>query len=181
MSRARAPHKRVLECLLERAMHLITHILNRATAPYNQRLTEIRHDALALGVNADQGKFLPAAVHDVLNAQVKLARHDDRVGFAGELVQMRDADGVDFVVDVQAFDVFAVVFHDGVDEVVYGGVFVAHENFAVEHFVVFEDIVDHFLVEVFGGCLEVDLHATGLFGLEVDVAVRLSISQSNVF
>jgi hypothetical protein len=83
---------------------------------------------------------------------------------------MGDADGVDFVVDVEAFDVFAVVFHDGVDKVVDGGIFVAHEDFAVEHFVVFEDVVDHFFVEVFWGGLKVDFHPTGFFGLEVDVA-----------
>jgi hypothetical protein len=92
------------------------------------------------------------------------------VWFAGEFVQVRDADGVDFVVDVEAFDVFAVVFHDCVDEVVDSGVFVADEDFAVEHFVVFEDVVDHFFVEVFGRGGEVDFHPAGFFGLEVDVA-----------
>jgi hypothetical protein len=64
-----------------------------------------------------------------------------------------------------------VVFHDGVDEVIDGGVFVADEHFAVEHFVVFEDVVEHFFVEVFGGRGEVDFHTAGFFGLEVDVAL----------
>ena len=61
--------------------------------------------------------------------------------------------------------------HDGVDEVVHGGVFVAHEDFDVEELVVAEDVVQHLLVKVFGGGLEGDFHAAGFFGLKVDVAI----------
>lgn len=50
---------------------------------------------------------------------------------------MRDSDGINFVVDVEAFDVFSVVGHDDVDEVVDGGRLVANEDFRVEEFVVF--------------------------------------------
>lgn len=53
------------------------------------------------------------------------------MGLAGQLVQVGEADGVDFIVDIEAFYVFAVVFHNGVDEVVDSGVFVAYEDFAV--------------------------------------------------
>jgi hypothetical protein len=61
--------------------------------------------------------------------------------------------------------------HWGSITVIDGGVFVAHQDFAVEHLVVFEDVVDHLLVEILGRDLEADLHAAGFFGLEVDVAV----------
>lgn len=63
-----------------------------------------------------------------------------------------------------------MLFHDDVDKVVDGDVFVADEHFAVEDLVVPQDVVDHFLVEVFGGCLEGDFHAAGGFDFEVDVA-----------
>ena len=72
------------------------------------------------------------------------------MGFASERVQEVERHGVDFVVDVETFDVFSVILHDDVDKVVNGDIFVAHENFAIEDLVVAEDVVDHFLIEVFG-------------------------------
>ena len=51
-----------------------------------------------------------------------------------------------------------------------GTVFFAHEDLAVEHFVVAEDVVDHFLVEVLGRGLEGDFHAAGFLLLEIDVS-----------
>jgi hypothetical protein len=166
----RAPHQRILERLLERAMHLITHILNRTPLAHNQCFTKIRRHALPLRIYPDQRKFLPTPIHDILNPEIELAAHYHGVRFAREFVEVRDADGVDFVVDVEAFDILAMIYHDGVDEVVDGGVFVADEDFAVEHFVVFEDVVEHFFVEVLGWRSEVYFHAAGFFGLEVDVA-----------
>ena len=124
-------------------MDLITDILHCTPMPHDQRLTKIRLDALPLRVDSKEVKFLPGAVDDVLDADVELAGHDDGVIFAGEGVEMLEGDAIDFVVDVEAFDVAAVVFHDYVDEVVDGDVFVADEDFTVEEFVVAEDVVDH--------------------------------------
>ena len=45
---------------------------------------------------------MPAALDDVLNAEVELAAHDNGVGFARKLVEEGEADGVNFVVDVEA-------------------------------------------------------------------------------
>lgn len=101
-------------------MNRIAYILNTAIPAHNQRLAEIRLDALALGVDADQAQFFPAAVDDFGDAEVELAAHDGCVGFAGEGVEVLERDGVDFVVDVEAFDVGAVIFHDDVDELVDG-------------------------------------------------------------
>lgn len=42
---ARAPHKSVLERLLERTMDLITHVLHARIAPNDQRFGEVRIDA----------------------------------------------------------------------------------------------------------------------------------------
>ena len=120
MPRTRPPNKRILKRLLHRPMNMITHILNRAPTPHNQRLVEIRIDPLPLRVQANEIQHLPAAVDDVLDAEVEFAGHDGCVGFAGEHVEVLEGDGVDFVVDVEAFDVFAVVFHDYVDEVIDG-------------------------------------------------------------
>jgi len=121
-------------------VHLIAHILNRAVTPDNQRLVKLGLFAASLGVDAHQIQLFPAALDDVLDAEVEFAGHDGGVGFAGEGVEVVEGDGVDFVVDVEAeegvlvgdrlrkvgrgedlpLDVFAVVFHDYVDEVVDG-------------------------------------------------------------
>ena len=146
MPRTRAPNHRVLKRLLQRPMHLIANILNRAPLPDNQRLAEIRLEPLPLRVDAHQLQLLPAPINHIRESEVEFAAHDDGVGFAGELVEVLEGDGVDFVVDVEALYVFAVVDHDGVDEVVDGGVFVADQHFGVEHLVVFEDLVDEFFV-----------------------------------
>ncbi len=90
--------------------------------------------------------------------------------FSCQLVEEIEGHGIDLVVDVEAFDVFAVGGHDDVDEVVDGDVFVSHEDFAVQDLVVTQDVVDHFLIKVFGGRLEGDFHAASGFGFEVDVA-----------
>jgi hypothetical protein len=72
-------------------------------------------------------------------------------------------------------DVFSVVFHYYVDEIVDGccrnllerfssrcgtrlTVLVSYEYLAVEHLVVSEDVVEHFLVEILRWCRECDLH-----------------------
>ena len=170
MPRARPPHQRMFKRLLQRPMHLITHILNRSPPPNNQRLIKLDILALPLRINPNQPQLLPTALDHILNPQIQLAAHNHGVRFAGQRVEMREADGVDFVVDVETLDVFAVGGHDGVDEVVDGGGVVADEDFAVEDFVVFEDVVEHFFVEVFGRRGEVDFHAAGFFGLEVDVS-----------
>ena len=118
MPRTGAPNKRILETLLQRPMNGIAHILNSTLIPHNKRLAEVRLDTFALGVDADQAQFFPAALHDVLDAQVELAGHDAGVGFMGQGVEVFEGDGVDLVVDVEAFDVGAMVFHYYVDELV---------------------------------------------------------------
>jgi len=47
-------------------------------------------------------QLLPASLNDVGDAQVEFAGHYGGVGFAGEGVEVREGDGVDFVVDVEA-------------------------------------------------------------------------------
>ena len=104
-----------------------------------------------LRVDAQKSQFLPAAVHDVLDPQVELAAHDHGLGLARELVEEVEADGVDLVVHIQAvtdgqprepsswhfeiegteglaweaqhlpFDVFPMVFHDHIDQVIHRG------------------------------------------------------------
>lgn len=95
-------YQSILERLLQRPMNLITHILNTAIAPDNQRLAEIGIHAPPLRVDAHEAQLVPAALDDVLNAEVELARHHGGVGLAGESVEVLEGDGVDFVVDVEA-------------------------------------------------------------------------------
>ena len=120
MLRARTPHKRVLETLLQRPVNRIAHILNIAALPHNQRFFERRLDASALRVDAHELQFLPAALDDFFDAEVQLAGHYRGVVFARQGVEVLEGDAVDFVVDVEAFDVGSVVFHDDVDELVDG-------------------------------------------------------------
>lgn len=177
MPRAGAPDEGVLEGLLERPVNAIAHVLDGAITPHNQSLAKVRVGALALGVDADELELLPAAVDDVLDAEVELAGHDAGVGLAREFVEEVQGHTVDLVVHVQALDVLAVVLHNHVDEVVDRHVLVAHQDFAVEDLVVAQNVHHHLLVEaVLGRCLEGDLHAAGLFGFEVDVSEEKDVS-----
>lgn len=118
MLRARAPNKRVLETLLQRPVDRVAHILDVAALPHDQRFVERRLDASALRVYAHELQLFPAPLDDFFDAEVQLARHDGRVVFAGQVVEVLEADAVDFVVDVETLDVGSVVFHDDVDELV---------------------------------------------------------------
>ena len=53
-------------------------------------------------------------------------------------------------------------------------VFVPDEDFAVQHLVVSQDVVQHLLVQVLWRALEGNLHSPSLLGLEVDVSRRIS-------
>lgn len=182
MPSAGAPDQGVFEGLFERPVDAVAHVLDGAITPDDQSLAKVWVGALALGVDADQLELLPAAVDDVLDAQVELATHDARVRLTRKLVEEVQGHAVDLVVDVQALDVLAVVLHDHVDEVVDRHVLVAHQDFAVEDLVVAQDVHHHFLVQpVLGRRLEGDLHAAGLFGFEVDVSrERVIISLASV-
>lgn len=84
-------------------MNAVAYVLDGAVAAHNERLAEVRVDALALGIDADQRQLLPAAVDDILDAQIQLAAHDNRVRLTRELVEKVERDGVDLVVDVETF------------------------------------------------------------------------------
>ena len=99
---------------------MAVHILNRAPVPNDQCLVEVWIYAFSLGVQPYEVKHFPAAVNDVLDAEVEFAGHYTGVRFVGEEVEVFEADGVDFVVDVEAFDVGSVVAHYYVDELVDG-------------------------------------------------------------
>lgn len=153
-------------------MDPVTHILDAAVTSHNQGLAKVGLHGLALRVYPNQLELLPAAVNHILDAQVQLAAHDDGLRLPRQTVQEIERNAINLVVHIQALDVLAVVLHDDVDEVVDGGVFVTHQDFAVEDFVVAEDVVEHLLVEMFRGRLEGDFHAACFFGFEIDVAAR---------
>ena len=60
-------------------------------------------------------------------------------------------------------------------------VFISHKNLAIQHLVVAEDVVEHFLVEVFGRALKGDFHTTGFFLFEVDVAAADGLGVADGF
>ena len=82
---------------------------------------------------------------------------------------MLERDTVDFVVDVQALDVLSMVLHNNIDKIIDSGVFVPDKDLAVEKFVVTEDGGDEFVINVFWGGGECNLHPTSLLGFEVDI------------
>jgi len=120
MLRTSTPNKRILETIFQRPVNRVAHILNITALPHNQRFVERWLDAFALRVDAHELQLFPAALDDFFNAEVQLAGHYRGVVFAGEGVEVLEADAVDFVVDVEAFNVGSVVFHDDVDELVDG-------------------------------------------------------------
>jgi hypothetical protein len=102
-------------------VNLIAHIFNRAIVPDNQSLAEVRVDALPFRVDSDQVQFFPTSVDNLLDTKIQLATHDDGVRFSCKAVEEVQTDAVDFVVDVEAFDVCSMIPHDHIDELVNGG------------------------------------------------------------
>jgi len=176
MLRTRTPYQRKLERLLDCPVDLIANVLDCASSSHDQRLAEVRVIAPLLRVDAHQLQFLPAPIDNILETEVQLTRHDDGMRLACQLVQVRQTDGIDLIIDVQALDVLAMVDVDDVDEVVNCGVLVADQHFGVEDLVVLQHLVDHLFVKTaFGRRLEVDLHSAGLLGLQVDVSLDVSV------
>lgn len=101
MSRTRTPHHRILERLLQRPMDLVTHLLHRRITSHDQSFPKVWLFAFPLRVDAHELQLLPAALDDIVDAQVEFAGHDGGVGFAGELVEKVKGDAIDFVVDVE--------------------------------------------------------------------------------
>lgn len=62
----------------------------------------LEDDHLPLRVDAHQLQLQPAPIDHILDAEIKLAAHDDRVRLARELVEEVEADRVDLIVDVEA-------------------------------------------------------------------------------
>lgn len=100
--RTGSPDHGVLERVLQRPVHLITHILDRRLVPYDECFAKVRLLPFSLGVDPHQLQFLPASIDDILDSQVELAAHDDCVRLASQLVQEVQRDRVDLVVDIQA-------------------------------------------------------------------------------
>lgn len=56
--------------------------------------------AIPLGVNAHQAQLLPTPFHYVLDAEIELTAHDDRLWLPSQLVKKVEGDGVDFIINV---------------------------------------------------------------------------------
>ena len=98
--RTGSPDHGVLERVLQRPVHLITHILDRGLVAYDESFAEVGLFPFSLGVDPHQLQLLPASVDDILDPQVELAAHDDRVRLSSQLVQEVQRDRVDLVVDI---------------------------------------------------------------------------------
>lgn len=48
-------------------------------------------------------------------------------------------------------------------------ILISHEDLAVQHFIVSEDVVQHLFIEIFGGVLKSYFHTTCLLSFEIDV------------
>jgi len=83
-------------------MDLIAYVFDTRITADDESFGEVRLYPFTFGVDAHEAEFLPAALHDVLDAEVELAGHYARVGLAGELVEEVEGYGVYFVIDVEA-------------------------------------------------------------------------------
>ena len=118
----------------------------------------------------------------------------------GEGVEVLEGDGVDFVIDVDAFDVGAVVAHYYVDELVdcccdwvlactlgwraegdeeFHTILISNKDLDIQHAVVSEDVVEHLLIKILRWRCECDLHTASLFLLEIDIRWFLVESDSH--
>ena len=67
-----------------------------------------------------------------------------------------------------------MILVNNVYQVIDRSILVADKNLAVQNLVIPQDIVKHLLIQVLGRRLKGDLHASSLFGLEIDVATIVS-------
>lgn len=51
-------------------------------------------------------------------------------------------------------------------------IFVPNKHLTVQHLVVPEDVVEHLFIQALWGCLECNLHSSGLLRLEIDVSTQ---------
>lgn len=104
MPGTRAPHHSEFEGVLEGPVDAITYILDGAITSHNQSFTEVRLDAFPFCVDPYQRQLLPAPVNHILDAQVELAAHHNRIGLTRQPVQEVKTNRVDLIVYVQTLD-----------------------------------------------------------------------------
>ena len=95
----------------------------------HDRLVEVRGAAAALAEDAHEAHGVPHARQQVVEVQLEVHGHDDRVRLPRELLDVLERDHVDLVVDVEAPHVLAVPVDD-VDELVRA-VVAAEQDLAV--------------------------------------------------
>lgn len=104
MSGTDTPDQCVFERLLQCPVDLVTDILDRGVAAYDQSLTEIglftlsvevldkekdksfnwiESSILPFGVYPDKSQFFPDPIHHLLDAKVEFTAHHSSIGFAG--------------------------------------------------------------------------------------------------
>lgn len=77
-----------------------------------------KEGSIPFRVEPDQSQFFPDPIDHVLHAEIELTTHHGSVGLMREFVQEVQADAIDLVVHVEAADVFPVILHDNIDEIV---------------------------------------------------------------
>jgi hypothetical protein len=122
MSRTRSPHHCIFKGVLNRAVNLITNILNSRVLAHNQSLIEIGFFSLSINavivsiskqetksqkgmllpfcVKSHKSQFLPDSLDNILHAEIKLTTHDSGVRFTGKSIKEFKADAINLVVDV---------------------------------------------------------------------------------
>jgi hypothetical protein len=118
MLRRRAPNQSILETVLQRPVNRVAYVLDITALAHDQSFVKRGLNTLTLRIDAHELQFFPASLDHFCDSEVKFAGHDGCVVFAGESVEVLQADAVDFVVDVETLDVRSVLFHDDVDELV---------------------------------------------------------------
>ena len=72
---------------------------------------------------------------------------NDRVGSSGDFINIFNGDTIDFVVDVQALDIFSVSFNN-IDELINSDIF-SQKDISVMDLILVQDISNHSLIKLF--------------------------------
>jgi len=72
---------------------------------------------------------------------------NDGIGSSCDFINVFNGDAIDFVVDVQALDIFSISFNN-VDELINSDIF-SQKNISIMDLILVQDISNHSLIELF--------------------------------
>jgi hypothetical protein len=106
-------------------MDPVADILDSRPLAHADRVKKIWVGTSLLCVDFHKTKVIPHAINEVIQVKVHLATYDNCVVVMGQTVHGLETDGVDFVVDIEAWYVLPRSYQD-VDELICSDIFPDH-------------------------------------------------------